>query len=91
MSKYNTIEVMELPATVSEHLKAYAKGFNTATRLDSGDEFLGAIPEADKFFTTDTAEHDLFCHGYVHGLRERFTDGVVPCTFSLNDDKSFIL
>jgi hypothetical protein len=91
MSKYKTVEVMELPADISDTLKAYAKGFNTATQLDTGDQFFGAIPEADKFFTHGTPQHDMFCFGYVDGLRNRFEDGVVPCTFNRDENTSFIL
>jgi hypothetical protein len=91
MSKYKTVEVMEVPSTISAHLKAYADGFNTATQLDTGDQFLGAIPEADKFFTDGTVEHTMFCHGYVEGLNHRFSDGVVPCTFNRDDNTSFIM
>jgi hypothetical protein len=90
MSKYNTVEVMEVPATISAHLKAYVAGFNTATKLDSGDEFLGGIPEADKYHENGTLEHNMFVFGYVEGLRARFTDGVVPCTYNREDNTSFI-
>lgn len=91
MTKYNQVEVMEVPAGLSNTIQAYVKGFNVATKLDSGDQFLGAIPEADKFYINGEAAHDMFCFGYVDGLRARFTDGVVPCTYNREDNSSFIV
>jgi hypothetical protein len=82
---------MAVPADISDTVKAYVKGFNIGAQLDTGDEFLGAIPEADKYFQHDSAEHNMFCFGYVDGLKARFDDGVVPCTFSRDSNESFIL
>lgn len=91
MTKYNQVEVMEVPATISDTVKAYVYGFNKATQLDSGDQFFGAIPEADKLYPDDTYKNDMFCFGYIDGLKARFKDGIVPCTFNREDNTSFII
>lgn len=91
MSKYNPVEAIKLPEPSTPTTKAYTLGYNTAIKLDSGSEFLGAIDEADKVYTDGASwEHGMFIAGYIQGINTRFPNGTVPCTFRATDNVSII-
>lgn len=90
MTKFNTVEAIELPESASSTMQAYAKGFNRAIKLDSGDQFFGALDVADQEFEDRASfEHAMYCSGYLAGIDQRFPNGVIPCVWGDNDT-SFI-
>jgi len=90
MPQFKDVEPIELPVTASPTMQAYAKGYNKAIQLKSGDQFLGALDVADQEFEDRASfEHAMYCQGYLAGLDHRFEDGVIPCVWGDNDT-SFI-